>query len=65
MAGGLLQPIARKNLEKLISGLHQALAAVGVEPQAAQPGAVPIDQTAGAQPQQSVNSATGGSIGKE
>lgn len=26
MAGGLLQPVAKKNLEKLVSGLHQALA---------------------------------------
>ncbi len=73
MAGGLLQPIARKNLEKLISGLHQALAAAGAMPQApqpvaasqpGQPGTTPqAEQQSASAQQQAVNSATGGSSG--
>ncbi len=59
MAGGLLQPIAKKNLEKLIAALHQALVSPlqAISPQPAQPGATP-------QPRQAVDSETGGSVGQ-
>ncbi len=54
MAGGLLQPIAKKNLEKLMAALHQALVSPALSPQPAQPGV--------AQPS-SADAVTGGSSG--
>jgi len=61
MAGGLLQPVAKKNLEKVIAGLHQALGTPS------QP--VPVQSAEGAQApaqspptQQATN--TGGPLGR-
>ncbi len=71
MAGGLLQPIAKKNLEKLIAGLHQALAAPWgavqqPQPHAAEQAAPPQQgqQPAPSQPQSTVNLVSGGSGGQ-
>lgn len=44
MAGGLLQPVAKKNLEKLVAGLHQAIAASSQPaPQTPQPAQQPVN----------------------
>ena len=60
IAGGLLQPVAKKNLEKLVSGLHQALAD---QSQVAGTQAAQSTQPAGPEhPAQAAN--TGGPIGQ-
>ena len=59
MAGGLLQPVAKKNLEKLVAGLHQAIAA---SPQTSSAQNAEGQTPQAAPTQQSIN--TGGPLGR-